>query len=136
MPQKLFYALLIASGKLRHFFQGHQIKVLTKFPLERVLHNPTRLDVWQSGESSFKLLPWSSSDQDHQKLSTGRVRGRMDAFHSGKCMGTIHPPWAGSPRVLGDELRWRLLLQGVGAGVIFTSLIACICVGISPKRRG
>lgn len=39
MPQKLFYALLIASGKLRHFFQGHQIKVLTKFPLERVLHN-------------------------------------------------------------------------------------------------
>lgn len=31
--------LLISSRKLRHYFQGHPIKVVTSFPLEKVLHN-------------------------------------------------------------------------------------------------
>jgi hypothetical protein len=40
MQQKLLYTLLIASRKLRHYFQGHPIKVVTDRPLETILHNP------------------------------------------------------------------------------------------------
>lgn len=37
MQQKLLYALLIASRKLRHYFHGHPIKVSSHYPLEQVL---------------------------------------------------------------------------------------------------
>jgi hypothetical protein len=39
MQQKLLYTLLIASRKLRHYFQGHPIKVVTDWPLETILRN-------------------------------------------------------------------------------------------------
>jgi hypothetical protein len=39
MKQKLVYTLLIASRKLRHYFQGHPIKVVTDRPLETILRN-------------------------------------------------------------------------------------------------
>ena len=32
MPQKLLLALLVASRKLRHYFQGHPIKVVSAYP--------------------------------------------------------------------------------------------------------
>ena len=34
MPQKLLLVLLVASRKLRHYFQGHPIKVVSTYPLE------------------------------------------------------------------------------------------------------
>jgi hypothetical protein len=37
---KLFYAVLIASRKLRHYFQAHKISVVSLCPLRVVLHNP------------------------------------------------------------------------------------------------
>ena len=40
MPQKLLLVLLVASHKLRHYFQGHPIKVVSAYPLERVLRSP------------------------------------------------------------------------------------------------
>ena len=40
MPQKLLLALLVASRKLRHYFQGHPIKIVSTYPLERVLRSP------------------------------------------------------------------------------------------------
>jgi hypothetical protein len=36
---KLLYAVLVASGKLRHYFQAHRIVVVTSFPLRAILHN-------------------------------------------------------------------------------------------------
>ena len=44
MQQKLLLALLIASRKLRHYFQGHTITVVTSFPLEQILRNPNATD--------------------------------------------------------------------------------------------
>ena len=40
MPQKLFLALLVATRRLHHYFQGHPIKVVSAHPLERVLRSP------------------------------------------------------------------------------------------------
>jgi hypothetical protein len=52
MQQKLLYTLLIASSKLRHYFQGHPIKVVTDRPLETILRNPNvteRVVEWAVG---------------------------------------------------------------------------------------
>ena len=37
--QKLIYALLMTSRKLRHYFQSHKITVPSSFPLGNILHN-------------------------------------------------------------------------------------------------
>ena len=42
MPQKLLYALLVASRKLRHYFQGHPVKVVTSYPFGRSSAQPKR----------------------------------------------------------------------------------------------
>ena len=38
--QKLLFGLLMASRKLSHYFQAHKITVVTRLPLQRILHNP------------------------------------------------------------------------------------------------
>jgi hypothetical protein len=38
--QKLLYAMLITSRKLRHYFDKYKITVITDFPLADILHNP------------------------------------------------------------------------------------------------
>jgi hypothetical protein len=42
--QKLFYAILIAQRKLRHYFESHPIMIVSSFPLEEVIqsHEATR----------------------------------------------------------------------------------------------
>jgi hypothetical protein len=37
---KLLYVVLIASSKLRHYFQAHRISVVTSYPLRAILCNP------------------------------------------------------------------------------------------------
>lgn len=37
--QKMLYAVLSASRNLRHYFQAHEVSVVTSYPLDRILHN-------------------------------------------------------------------------------------------------
>ena len=37
--QKLLYAVLIMSHKLRHYFEYYKITMVTEFPLGDILHN-------------------------------------------------------------------------------------------------
>ncbi|KAM0890753.1 hypothetical protein ACQ4PT_026840 [Festuca glaucescens] len=58
MQQKLLYTLLVASRKLRHYFQGHPITVVTSYPLEQVLCNPNvtgRVAEWAIELQPFEL---------------------------------------------------------------------------------
>ena len=48
--EKLAYSLLIASRKLRHYFQAHLIVVYTDQPLRQVLQKP---------EALGQLLKWN-----------------------------------------------------------------------------
>ena len=65
MPQKLLLALLVASRKLRHYFQGHPIKVVSAYPLERVLRSPN---------SAGRVAEWNIELQAVQlEFSTTRV---------------------------------------------------------------
>jgi hypothetical protein len=54
--EKLLYTLLIASRKLRHYFQGHPIKVVTDRPLEQILCNPN-VTGWVA-ECAVELQPF------------------------------------------------------------------------------
>jgi len=58
MQQKLLYTLLIASRKLRHYFEAHPIRVVTSYPLEQVLRNPNatgRVAEWNIELQHFEL---------------------------------------------------------------------------------
>ncbi|XP_074351891.1 uncharacterized protein LOC141691044 [Apium graveolens] len=48
--EKLVYALILASRKLRPYFQAQRIEVRTAYPLRKVLHKP---------ESSGRMLKWA-----------------------------------------------------------------------------
>jgi hypothetical protein len=55
---KLLYAALIASRKLRHYFQAHKISVVTSYPLRAVLRNPNKTDniaKWATELAEFEL---------------------------------------------------------------------------------
>src|SRR6187399_3775233 len=62
--QKLLFGLLMASRKLCHYFQAHEITVVTRLPMQRILHNPDatrRILEWALELSSFGLKFESTS---------------------------------------------------------------------------
>jgi hypothetical protein len=61
-PQKLLYALLITSRKLRHYFQAHKIVVPSSFPLGEIVRNRDandRIVKWsvELGEFEIEFCP-------------------------------------------------------------------------------
>jgi hypothetical protein len=55
---KLLYAMLVASRKLRHYFQPHRIVVVTSFPLRAILHNSNatgNIATWATELAEFQL---------------------------------------------------------------------------------
>jgi hypothetical protein len=56
--QKMLYAILMASRKLRHYFQAHRITMVTSYPLGQILHNREgtgRVVKWAIELSEFDL---------------------------------------------------------------------------------
>jgi hypothetical protein len=57
-PQKLLYALLITSRKLRHYFQDHKIVVPSSFPPGEIIHNRDANDhivKWSAELGEFEI---------------------------------------------------------------------------------
>jgi ribonuclease HI len=55
---KLLYAVLVASRKLRHYFQAHRVVVVTSFPLRAILHNSNatgNIAKWAAELTEFHL---------------------------------------------------------------------------------
>jgi hypothetical protein len=55
---KLLYAILVASRKLRHYFQAHKIVVVTSYPLRAILHNSNatgNITKWAAELAGFQL---------------------------------------------------------------------------------
>jgi hypothetical protein len=55
---KLLYAVLIASRKLRHYFQAQKVSVVSSYLLKVVLHNPNATDniaKWAADLVEFEL---------------------------------------------------------------------------------
>ncbi|SPT18251.1 unnamed protein product [Triticum aestivum] len=100
MPQKLLFALLVASRKLHQYFQGHPIKILSTYPLERVLRSPNaagRVAEWNIELHAFQL-----------EFSTTRVI-------KGAALADFVAEWTVAPEpVVGES-------QGAGAGAVLIS---------------
>jgi hypothetical protein len=55
---KLIYVVLVASRKLRHYFQAHRLVVVTSFPLRAILHNSNttgNIAKWAAELTEFQL---------------------------------------------------------------------------------
>jgi hypothetical protein len=55
---KLLYAILVASRKLRHYFQAHNIVVVTSYPLRAILNNSNatgNIAKWAAELAGFQL---------------------------------------------------------------------------------
>jgi hypothetical protein len=55
---KLIYAILVASKKLRHYFQAHRVVVVTSYPLKAILHNSNSIGniaKWAAELAEFQL---------------------------------------------------------------------------------
>jgi hypothetical protein len=66
---KLLYAVLVASRKLRHYFQAHKVVVVTSFPLKAILYNPNAIGniaKWAAELAEFQL--------DFQPSTPSKVR--------------------------------------------------------------
>ena len=70
--QKLIFGLIMASRKLHHYFQAHEITVVTLFPLQRILRNLVatgRIVEWALELSSFGLKFESTSTIQRRALA-------------------------------------------------------------------
>jgi hypothetical protein len=55
---KLIYVVLVASRKLRHYFQAHRVVVVTSYPLRAILHNSNatgNIAKWVAELAEFQL---------------------------------------------------------------------------------
>jgi hypothetical protein len=123
MQQKLLYTLLIALRKLRHYFQGHPIKMVTDRPLETILRNPN-VTGWVA-EWAMELQPFEISFK-----TTKVIKSKALAEFTAKWTDpfTDEPPEVEST-LSGEEAPglWVMHfdgtfnLPGAGAGVVLTS---------------
>jgi ribonuclease HI len=123
---KLLYAILIASRKLRHYFQAHKVVVVTSYPLRAILHNSNamgNITKWATELAGFQL--------DFQPRHAIKSQVLMDfvaewtptpGVPGGPGQGLDLPPEARAPVLTGPH--WTLFFDGsarnkkAGAGVV------------------
>jgi hypothetical protein len=83
---KLLYPVLIASRKLRHYFQAHKISVVSSYPLRDILHNPNvtgNITKWVAELAEFELDFVSCHVVKSQVLADFTVDWTPPASHLG-----------------------------------------------------
>jgi hypothetical protein len=120
---KLLYAVLIASGKLRHYFQAHKISVVTSYPLRAILPNPNatgNIAKWAAELAEFELDFVACHTIKSQVLAYFIAEWTPPACPPGGSDDSAPEPQA--PVFTGPH--WTLFLdgslrkQGAGAGVL------------------
>ena len=112
--QKLLYAILITSRKLHHYFQVHNIKVVSSFPLGDILHNKDangRVVKWmvELGALSIEFLPRST------------IKSQTLEDFIAKWTEIQDPPPDERPEHWVMYFDGALNLDGAGAGILFVS---------------
>nr|AAT77064.1 retrotransposon protein, putative, unclassified [Oryza sativa Japonica Group] len=122
--QKMLYAILMASSKLRHYFQAHRVTVVTSYPLGQILHNR---------EGTGRVVKWAIELSEFDLHFELRHAIKSQALADFVAEWTPAPepvsvPEASSgPSQLPHTAHWvmqfdgSLSLQGAGAGVTLTS---------------
>lgn len=93
--QKLLYALLITSRKLQHYFNAHEVIVVTYFPLCDILHNNDATETISKQDVKLGALIWLLTQRrrlSHKRQLTlwqnGQISNNMQAQSShniGQC---------------------------------------------------
>jgi hypothetical protein len=120
--QKLLLGVLIASRKLRHYFEAHRITVVTSYPLERVLRNR---------EATGRIAEWSLelSGFDLHFANTTSVKSRALADFIAEWTPTPDDEEEAQSSLPGNEdpKHWIMYFDGsfsivgAGAGVLLIS---------------
>jgi hypothetical protein len=123
MQQKLLYTLLIASRKLRHYFQGRPIKVVTDHPLETILCNPNvtgRVAEWVVELQPFEIS-FETTKVIKSKALAEFTTEWTDPFadETPEVESTLLGEKAPGLRVM--HFNGAFNLPGAGAGAILTS---------------
>jgi hypothetical protein len=123
---KLIYDVLVASRKLRHYFQAHRVVVVTSYPLRAILHN---------SNTTGNIAKWAAELVEFQLDFQPRHAVKNQV------LADFIVEWTPSPRLLGvrpdsdptpakprapvfTEPQWTLFFdgstrqQGGGAGVV------------------
>ncbi|XP_074366739.1 uncharacterized protein LOC141707460 [Apium graveolens] len=126
--EKLVYALILASRKLRPYFQAHRIEVRTAYPLRQVLHKP---------ESSGRMLKWDVElgQFDLEYVPRTTIKGQaladflleFDSEIDDKALVMLHPPHSEESLEEFPHPWWILHVdgavnhEGAGAGIVLVS---------------
>ena len=125
MPQKLLPAFLVASRKLHHYFQGHPIKVVSAYPLERVLRSPNaarRVTEWNIELQAFQL-EFSTTRVIKGAALADFVAEWMDAPTLEVGEDRSASPGSGAPDGWVMYFDGAFAHQGAGAGAVLISPI-------------
>ena len=113
--EKLAFALVIVSRKLRLYFQAHPIIVLTDYPLRKAMNKP---------DASRRLVQWSIEmtefDIDYRPRTVIKVQALVDFITE------FTHPWKEKDELEEDEA-WTISIDGSstkdmgGAGIVLVS---------------
>ncbi|XP_074336798.1 uncharacterized protein LOC141673971 [Apium graveolens] len=126
--EKMVYAFILASRKLRPYFQAHKIEVRTTYPLRQVLHKP---------ESSGRILKWAMElgQFDLEYMPRTAIKGQaladflleFDSAVDDKALVVLHPPHTEESLEEFPHPWWILHVDGAvnnggaGAGIVLMS---------------
>ncbi|XP_074342690.1 uncharacterized protein LOC141680333 [Apium graveolens] len=126
--EKLVYALILASRKLRSYFQAHRIEVHTAYPLRQVLHKPEssgRMLKWAVELGQFVLEYMPRTAIKRQALADFLLE--FDSAVDDKALVPLHPPHDEESLEEFPHPWWILHVDGVvnnreaGAGIVLVS---------------
>ena len=113
--QKLLYAILITSRKLRHYFEYYKIAVVTEFPLGDILRNK---------EANGRIIKWAvelgTYSIDFRTRPT--VKSQALADFIAKWTEIQEPVPASCPEHWAMHFDSALNINGAGAGILFITL--------------
>jgi ribonuclease HI len=114
LVQKLLYAVLLTSRKLRHYFDDHKVIVVTGFPIGDILHNK---------EAIGRIAKWACKLGAHDIEFWPRTAVKTQALIDFVSEWTEHqvPDNPEATEVWRMYFDGSLKLQGVGVGILFIS---------------
>jgi hypothetical protein len=113
-PQKLLYALLITSRKLRHYFQAHNIMVPSSFPLGEIIRNR---------DANSRIVKWSVELGQFEIEFCPRqaIKSQILTDFVSEWTEIQMPPSKEQPEHWIMYFDGALNLEGAGAGILLSS---------------
>jgi ribonuclease HI len=112
--QKFLYAVLIASRKLRHYFDEYKITVITDFPLADILHNQDATEC--ISKWAVELVALSIDFKPRTAIKSQALVDFMAEWRENQIPSPVDKPEHWTMYFDGS-----LKLDGGGAGVLFIS---------------